>query len=196
MPNTHTTLTSLFSDIADAIRAKTGDTDDIVADSFPTEISSIPQSGVDITVEPLSVTENGTYTAPTGKAYSPVTVNVQTSSLPTGFSMLTPPPLPDDTKRITIDFDDISHVLAVAVMCGRDYVDAPGNTILCVAARASTSKSWYATTVYSSSNGTSTTSANFTPTVEGNSITLGHSSYGNFIGGAQYYIFVYKEAAE
>ena len=28
------------------------------------------------TVEPLSVTENGTYTAPTGKAYSPVTVNI------------------------------------------------------------------------------------------------------------------------
>jgi len=32
--------------------------------------------GGDITVEPLSVTENNTYTAPTGKAYSPVTVNV------------------------------------------------------------------------------------------------------------------------
>ena len=29
-----------------------------------------------ITVEALSVTQNGTYTAPTGKAYSPVTVNV------------------------------------------------------------------------------------------------------------------------
>jgi hypothetical protein len=29
-----------------------------------------------VTVEPLSVTENGTYSAPSGKAYSPVTVNV------------------------------------------------------------------------------------------------------------------------
>ena len=29
-----------------------------------------------ITVEALSITANGTYTAPTGKAYSPVTVNV------------------------------------------------------------------------------------------------------------------------
>ena len=29
-----------------------------------------------ITVESLSITQNGTYTAPTGKAYSPVTVNV------------------------------------------------------------------------------------------------------------------------
>lgn len=32
--------------------------------------------GGDITVESLSVTENDTYTAPEGKAYSPVTVNV------------------------------------------------------------------------------------------------------------------------
>ena len=35
--------------------------------------------GGDITVEPLSVTENGTTTAPSGKAYSPVTVNVPNS---------------------------------------------------------------------------------------------------------------------
>lgn len=32
----------------------------------------------EIEVEPLSVTQNGTYTAPTGKAYSPVVVNVPT----------------------------------------------------------------------------------------------------------------------
>lgn len=32
--------------------------------------------GGDVTVEPLSATQNGTYTAPSGKAYSPVTVNV------------------------------------------------------------------------------------------------------------------------
>lgn len=36
--------------------------------------------GSSITVEPLSVTENDTYTAPTGKAYSPVTVNVSGGS--------------------------------------------------------------------------------------------------------------------
>lgn len=34
------------------------------------------EQGTQIDVEPLSVTQNGTYTAPTGKAYSPVTVNV------------------------------------------------------------------------------------------------------------------------
>lgn len=42
MPNTHETLTSLFSDIADAIREKTGGTEEIVADTFPTAIESIP----------------------------------------------------------------------------------------------------------------------------------------------------------
>lgn len=46
MPNTHTTLTSLFSDIADSIRAKTGSSADIVADNFPTEIAAIPSGGV------------------------------------------------------------------------------------------------------------------------------------------------------
>lgn len=42
MPNTHENLTSLFGDIADAIRAKTGSSADIVADNFPAEIAAIP----------------------------------------------------------------------------------------------------------------------------------------------------------
>ena len=42
------------------------------------------EGGSDITVEALSVTENGTYTAESGKAYSPVTVNV-----PSDFSVAT-----------------------------------------------------------------------------------------------------------
>lgn len=42
------------------------------------------EGGGDITVEALSVTENGTYTAESGKAYSPVTVNV-----PSNFSVAT-----------------------------------------------------------------------------------------------------------
>lgn len=38
---THTNLSSLFTDIADAIRAKTGKTETIVADNFPAEIAVI-----------------------------------------------------------------------------------------------------------------------------------------------------------
>ena len=41
----HTSLTSLFSDIADAIRAKTGGSSAIVADDFPTAIAAI-QAGL------------------------------------------------------------------------------------------------------------------------------------------------------
>ena len=40
MPN-HTSLASLFSDIADAIRAKTGGSAQIAADDFPTAIAGI-----------------------------------------------------------------------------------------------------------------------------------------------------------
>ena len=47
MANIHTTLTSLFSDIADKIREKTGGTEKIVADNFPDAISSIPIDGID-----------------------------------------------------------------------------------------------------------------------------------------------------
>lgn len=49
MPNTHSTLTSLFSDIADAIRGKTGSSATIVADDFPTAIANIPTGGGGIT---------------------------------------------------------------------------------------------------------------------------------------------------
>lgn len=38
------------------------------------------EQGTSVTVEALSVTQNGTYTAPTGKAYSPVSVNVSCGS--------------------------------------------------------------------------------------------------------------------
>lgn len=41
----HKSLTSLFSDIANSIRAKTGSTDTIAADDFPTAIDNIPSGG-------------------------------------------------------------------------------------------------------------------------------------------------------
>ena len=45
-------------------------------DGYPTLIDSIPSGGSAV-IEPLSVTANGTYTAPTGvDGYSPVSVNV------------------------------------------------------------------------------------------------------------------------
>ena len=74
MPNRHSTLTSLFVDIADSIRSKTGDSAKIKADNFDTAIEAI-QTGAGETVE-LSVTQNGTYVPDEGTAYSKVSVNV------------------------------------------------------------------------------------------------------------------------
>jgi hypothetical protein len=62
-------------DIADAIREKKGVTTRFIPAEMKPAILSIP-TGSDVDVEPLNVTQDGTYTAPTGKAYSPVTVNV------------------------------------------------------------------------------------------------------------------------
>ena len=45
MPNRHTTLTSLFTDIAGAIRSKTGNSEEIKADDFDTAIEAIPTGG-------------------------------------------------------------------------------------------------------------------------------------------------------
>lgn len=74
MPNRHSTLTSLFIDIADSIRSKTGDSAKIKADDFDTAIEAITTGGGE-TVE-LSVTQNGTYVPDEGTAYSKVSVNV------------------------------------------------------------------------------------------------------------------------
>lgn len=45
MANNHSDLTSLFTDIADAIRSKTGGSDPIIADQFPEAIEGIESGG-------------------------------------------------------------------------------------------------------------------------------------------------------
>lgn len=67
---------SSLTSVADAIRAK-GQTSAALEypDGFIGAINAIPTGG-GVTPEPLSVTANGTYTAPSGTAYNPVTVNV------------------------------------------------------------------------------------------------------------------------
>ena len=59
------------------------------------------EEGTSISVEPLSVTQNGTYTAPTGKAYSPVTVNVDGG---------TPTPTPSKKWVRPSDWPDLSKM--------------------------------------------------------------------------------------
>jgi hypothetical protein len=90
-------LTDKLSAIGDAIRAKTGKSEKLTLDQMPTEIASIEGGGgttpANPIIEPLSVTENGTYTAPAGvDGYSPIEVNVP---IPNGYI------LPSGTKTIT-----------------------------------------------------------------------------------------------
>lgn len=126
MPNTHETLEDLFTDCANAIMEKDGTSFPIVADLFPERIRAIPQGGGDITVEPLPVSANGTYTAPSGKAYSPVVVNVPQGVFPSG------------TKNITENNTyDVTNFASVAVNVPSSGVPLPspiaaGNTpVLC-----------------------------------------------------------------
>lgn len=67
---THENLASLFTDIADAIRAKTEKTGAIVADNFPAEIAAIETVGDD----EISITENGVHDV---KKFATANVNVQ-----------------------------------------------------------------------------------------------------------------------
>lgn len=71
--------------------------------------------GGDITVEALTATENKTYTAPSGKAYSPVTVAVPEKTL--GTKTITEPGTYaasgdnlDGYSSVTVDITDIDEV--------------------------------------------------------------------------------------
>ena len=73
-----TTLTG----IADAIRSKTGKSEQILTENMETEIMSISGSSAPV-IEELNVTTNGTYNVPEGvDGYNPVTVNVSGGDLP------------------------------------------------------------------------------------------------------------------
>lgn len=75
-----TQLDSDMESLADSIRAKAGVTEKL---AFPAGMKAAVdgiQTGSDPVIQPLSVTANGTYTAPEGvDGYSPVTVNVPSS---------------------------------------------------------------------------------------------------------------------
>lgn len=64
------------------------ETNEVTIDStFDARIEVV--EGGDITVQSLTVTQNGTTTAPTGRAYSPVIVNVPASAVDTGTKNIT-----------------------------------------------------------------------------------------------------------
>ena len=77
-----TQLNADLTSVANAIRVKGGTSASLAFPAgFVDAIGDI-ETGGGVTVSPLSVTANGTYTAPSGEAYSPVTVNVSGGGQP------------------------------------------------------------------------------------------------------------------
>lgn len=113
-------LADKLSAIGDAIRAKTGKTNKLTLDEMPTEIASIEGGGgttpANPIIEPLSVTENGTYTAPNGvDGFSPIEVNVP---IPDGYIK------PNGTLNITKNgtYDVTEKVSAVVSIPEKEIV--------------------------------------------------------------------------
>lgn len=95
----HTSLQSLFSDIAQAIRDKAGTGGDIVADNFPDRISEIPTGGKTSSVQILSggvqarilyVRQDGVSDETNNLNPSTITVPLYSSILVTTVSTITP----------------------------------------------------------------------------------------------------------
>ena len=105
MANKHDNLAGLFAGIADAIRAKTGGTDTIVADDFPDVIAT------DLGVKPSgtkSITANGNYGV---AAYESVSVNVATvGSAPSLQSKSVTPTTSDIIVEPDSGYDGLSNV--------------------------------------------------------------------------------------
>lgn len=83
----------------------------------------------DITVEALSATENKVYTAPEGKAYSPVTVNVPTPSL-------------EDNKTATIDASTYTEPVEITPTEGKDGMKKTTVTVTNIPSSPTTMYCW------------------------------------------------------
>ena len=84
MANTHTTLKSLFEDIATSIRNKTGSTDAIVADNFPSAIDAIDTGGniesVEQAIPSITVDSSGFITAESSQTAGYVSGGTKTAT--------------------------------------------------------------------------------------------------------------------
>lgn len=69
------TLSSAFTNIANAIRGKNRSHDTYTPAEMVTAIENL--DGGETILEPVTVTENGTVTPPSGHAYNSITVNVE-----------------------------------------------------------------------------------------------------------------------
>ena len=93
--------------------------------------------GSGITVEPITITQNGTTTAPSGKAYSPITVNVPASgsgsvTLYAWYSAdartyvhmnveVSPKDLADANNVKTLEYDNMDRAMVIKSLQGSAY---------------------------------------------------------------------------
>ena len=95
---THENLASLFTDIADAIRAKTEKTGAIVADNFPAEIAAIETVGD----EEITITENGVHDV---KKYATANVSVQSEPVLLWTNASPTSAFRSQTINVPVDYD-------------------------------------------------------------------------------------------
>lgn len=125
-----TQLDEDLTSVANAIRFKADISGALAFPSgFVTAIGNILPS---VDVGPLSVTQNGTYTAPTGTAYSPVTVNVSGGS--GGFLYETGEFNPSsDISRPTINFArshaDIPYIISLSDVSSETLLTSNSNVV-------------------------------------------------------------------
>ena len=141
-----------LTDIADAIRAKNGSSDTYTPPQMAAAIAAIPTGG-DVDVEALSVTANGTYTAPTGKAYSPVAVNVSggggESATIQAIAEFTPDSNANTARSAGIQITPLYDLKCVGIrfwardsLCNVYVSDTGGNTIASKQNAAVTAGQW------------------------------------------------------
>lgn len=85
--------------------------------------------GEDITVEPITITTNGTTTAPSGKAYSPITTNVPASAVTSGTKQITSTASTDVTEYKNAQVSD-ANLISANIISGKSILGVNGSAVV------------------------------------------------------------------
>lgn len=166
-------LGELFGEIAESIRSKTGDTATMKPAQFPEKISAIKTPS---SILPLSIAENGTYTAPSGVAgYNPIVVDVAGSS--------------EELRYVTfLSYDGSFEYGKKAVAVGDDCADPIARGIFATPTRESDAQ--YNYTFY----GWATTPNGAADSNALKAVNEDRTVYANFSAAVRYYTITYYDS--